>query len=106
MIRFPCSFDSSIGRFRLEDYVRELEVAVFSFDDLGQQFIVGRIAATQVLWAAAEIDDEPLFDVCDMPCRQAWHPVAHEAASSRLWQRRLRAAIRRPRRVADRRLAR
>ena len=26
MIRVSCSFDSSIGRFQLEDYVRELEV--------------------------------------------------------------------------------
>jgi hypothetical protein len=65
MIRLSCSFDSTIGRFRLEDYVRELEVAVFSFDDSGQQIIVGRIAATQVLWADAEIDGEPLFDICD-----------------------------------------
>ena len=65
MIRLSCSFVSSIGRFQLEDYVRELEVAVFSCDGLGQQIILGRIAATQVLWADAEIDGEPLFDICD-----------------------------------------
>jgi hypothetical protein len=65
MIRLACSFDSGIGRFQLEDYVRELEVAVFSFDERGQQFILGRIAAIQVHWADAEIDDEPLFDICD-----------------------------------------
>jgi hypothetical protein len=65
MIRLFCSFDSSIGRFELEDYVRELEVTVSSFDEGGQQVILGRVAATQVLWAAAEIDGEPLFDICD-----------------------------------------
>jgi hypothetical protein len=65
MIRLSCSFDSTIGRFHLEDYVRELEVAVFSFDEGGQQVLLGRVAATQILWAAAEIDSEPLFDICD-----------------------------------------
>ena len=65
MIRVSCSFDSSIGRFQLEDYVRELDVAVFAFDDVGQRVLVGRIAATQVRWADAEIDGESLFDICD-----------------------------------------
>ena len=65
MIRLSCSFDSSIGRFELEDYVRELEVDVFSFDENGREVLMGRIAATQVRWADAEIDDEPLFDICD-----------------------------------------
>ena len=65
MIRLSCSFVASIGRFQLEDYVRELEVAVFSFDDLGQEVVVGRIAATQILWMDAEIDGERLFDICD-----------------------------------------
>ena len=65
MIRLSYSFDVGIGHFHLEDYVRELDIAVFSFDGLGQQVILGRIAATQVLWSDAEIDDEPLFDICD-----------------------------------------
>ena len=65
MIHLACSFVSSIGRQQLEDYVRELEVAVFSFDELGQEVILGRIAATQVLWADAEIDGQSLFDICD-----------------------------------------
>ena len=65
MIRLSCSFVSSIGRQQLEDYLRELEVAVFSFDESGQEVILGRIAATQVLWADAEIDGESLFDICD-----------------------------------------
>jgi hypothetical protein len=65
MIRLSCSFDSSIGRFQLEDYVRELEVAVFSFDELGQEVTVGKIAARQVLWADAEIDGESLLHICD-----------------------------------------
>jgi hypothetical protein len=65
MIRLSCSFDSSIGRFQFEDYIRELEVAVFSFDELGQEVTVGKIAATQVLWADAEIDGESLLHICD-----------------------------------------
>ncbi len=65
MIRLSCSFDSSIGRFQLEDYVRELDVTVFAFDDGGQRVLVGRMAATQVRWADAEIDGESLFDICD-----------------------------------------
>ena len=65
MIHLSCSFDACIGRFELEDYVRELEVAVISFDELGQQVILGRLAATQIRWADAEIDGEPLFDICD-----------------------------------------
>ncbi len=65
MIRLSCSFVATIGRFDLGDYVRELEVAVLSYDDLGQEIILGRIAVTQVLWMAAEIDGEPLFDICD-----------------------------------------
>ena len=40
-------------------------MAVFAFDDGGQQVLVGRIAATQVHWADAEIDGESLFDICD-----------------------------------------
>ena len=43
MIRVSCSFHSSIGRFQLEDYVRELDVAVFAFDDVGQQVMVGKL---------------------------------------------------------------
>ena len=35
MIHLSCSFVSSMGRQQLEDYVRELEVAVFSFDESG-----------------------------------------------------------------------
>ena len=65
MIRLSCSFVSSIGRHQLEDYVRELEVAVFLFDESGHEVILGRIAATQVLWADAEIDGESLFDICN-----------------------------------------
>jgi hypothetical protein len=40
-------------------------VAVFSFDESGHEVILGRIAATQVLWADAEIDGKSLFDICD-----------------------------------------
>ena len=65
MICLSCSFVSSIGRHQLEDYVRELEVAVFSYDESGHEVILGRIAATQILWANAEIDGESLFDICD-----------------------------------------
>ena len=65
MILLSCSFDSSIGRFQLEDYVRELEVAVLSFDALGQEVTVGKIAATQILWADAENDGESLLHICD-----------------------------------------
>ena len=65
MLRLSCTFDSSLGRFQLEDYVRELEVIVFSFDENGRQYTVGRIAATQVRWADAELDGESLFDICD-----------------------------------------
>ena len=65
MIHLACSFVASIRREQLEDYVRELEVAVFSFDESGQEVILGKIAATQVLWADAEIDGESLFDICD-----------------------------------------
>ena len=63
MIRLSCSFVSSIGRHQLEDYVRELEIAVFSYDESGHEVVLGRIAATQVLWAAAEIDVQSLFDL-------------------------------------------
>ena len=65
MIRLACSFVASIGRHQLEDYVRELEVDVLAFDKSGQEVLVGRIAATQVLWADAENDRESLFDICD-----------------------------------------
>jgi hypothetical protein len=65
MIRLSCSFAASIGRHQLEDYVRELEVGVFGFDESGHEVLVGRIAATQVLWADAESDGESLFDICD-----------------------------------------
>ena len=50
---------------QLEDCGRELEVAVLSCDESGAQVIVGRSGATQVLWAAAEIDGASLFDICD-----------------------------------------
>jgi hypothetical protein len=65
MIHLSCTFESSIGRHQLEDYVRELEITVLSFDELGQNVMVGKIAATQVLWADAELDGESLFDICD-----------------------------------------
>jgi hypothetical protein len=65
MIRLACSFVASIGRHQLEDYIRELEVDVFAFDESGHEVLVGRIAATQVLWADAENDRESLFDICD-----------------------------------------
>jgi len=65
MIRLSCIFESSIGRHQLEDYVRELEITVFSFDVLGQEVTVGKIAATQVLWANAENDGESFLHICD-----------------------------------------
>lgn len=65
MIRLSCFFGSSIGRHQLEDYVRELEITVLSVDELGQEVTVGKIAATQVLWANAENDGESLLHICD-----------------------------------------
>jgi len=65
MIRLSYVFESGIGRHTLEDYVRDMEVTVFSFDEPGKYVVLGRIAATQVLWGDADIDGEPLFDICD-----------------------------------------
>ncbi len=65
MIRLFCSFDSSIGRHHLEDYVREVRIDVRTLDASGQEVIVGKIAATHVLWADAEVDGESLFDICE-----------------------------------------
>ena len=65
MIRLETRFRAPIFRGDVSDYVRELEITVFAFSENGEDIVVGRIAATQVMTAEAELDGENLFDVFD-----------------------------------------
>lgn len=65
MIDISCQFYAPLGRTYEADYVRSLKLSIVSSDNLGNEVILGRISADQILVATAELDDQNLFDVCD-----------------------------------------
>src|SRR5690606_16761300 len=61
-----CRFTAPVCRQDLDDYVREIEIDVLSYDeDVLDTYIVGKITLNQILWSQATVDGESLFEVCD-----------------------------------------
>jgi hypothetical protein len=61
-----CHFTSPIARTEHDDYVREVTVEIRAFnEDAGEDYLVGKIALSQVLWNDAVADGVSLFEICD-----------------------------------------
>src|SRR5262245_60266413 len=65
-MRLDVTFSASVGRTDLDDYVRHLEITVTCSDEDGlNEYVVGKLAMDQILWADAQADGVSLFEVCD-----------------------------------------
>jgi hypothetical protein len=65
-MRLHCEFSTPVARTGLDDYVRHLEISVGCYDeDALREYVVGKLAVDQVLWADAITDGVSLFDICD-----------------------------------------
>ena len=59
-------FSTPVARTDLGDYIRHLEINVGCYDeDALNEYIVGKLAMDQILWANALVDGVPLFEICD-----------------------------------------
>jgi hypothetical protein len=65
-VRQHCKFGTAVARTDLDDYVRHLEVRVGGYDEEGvNEYVVGKLAMDQILWADAIVESESLFEICD-----------------------------------------
>ena len=61
-----CNFTAPIARTMQHDYVREITIDIRCFDEAGaNDYLVGRIALSQVLWNDARAESQSLFEICD-----------------------------------------
>jgi hypothetical protein len=65
MIEVHCTFRAGIGRGACDDYVRAVRFDVVADDELGNQFVIGKMNADQLLVFDAVHDGLRLLDVCD-----------------------------------------
>ena len=78
MIFISCQFETPIHRSDYSDYVRALQLDVLGWDADGNRFLLGKIAADQVLISDAQNHGMPLFDVCDQDSQglyEAWEAL-------------------------------
>src|SRR5437588_13006854 len=65
-MRLDVEFSASVARIDLDDYVRHLEISVVCHDEeFLNEYVVGKLAMDQILWADAQTDGVSLFEVCD-----------------------------------------
>jgi hypothetical protein len=65
-MRLNVEFSAAVGRTDLDDYIRNLEITVTCYDEEGlSEYVVGKLALDQILWADAQTDGVSLFEVCD-----------------------------------------
>ena len=65
-MRLHCEFSTPVARMDLDDYIRHLEINVGCYDeDVLNEYIVGKLAVDQILWANALVDGVSLFEICD-----------------------------------------
>ncbi len=65
-MRLNVEFSAAVGRTDLDDYIRNLEITVTCYDEDGlNEYVVGKLALDQILWADAQTDGVSLFEVCD-----------------------------------------
>jgi hypothetical protein len=65
-MRLNVEFSAPVARTDLDDYVRHLEITVTCYDeDCVNEYVVGKLAMDQILWADAQVDGVSLFEVCD-----------------------------------------
>jgi hypothetical protein len=65
-MRLNVEFSAAVGRAHLADSIRHLEISVTSYDEDGlSEYVVGKLAMDQILWADAQLDGVSLFEVCD-----------------------------------------
>lgn len=65
MIYLDCGFSTSISRTESEDYIRALDLSVYSYDEDGTKIVLGKFGADLLLLADAQLDGEDIFDICD-----------------------------------------
>lgn len=65
-MRLHCEFSTSVARTDLDDYIRHLEISIGCYDeDCLNEYVVGKLAMDQILWADAIVDGVSLFEICD-----------------------------------------
>src|SRR5215472_3403454 len=65
-MRLHCEFGAPVARTDLDDYIRHLEISVRCYDeDALNEYLVGKLAIDQILWAEAITEGVSLFDICD-----------------------------------------
>src|SRR3984893_15114068 len=65
-MRLHCELSTPGAGTDLGDYIRHLAISVGCYDqDALNEYIVGKLAVDQILWADALVDRVSLFDICD-----------------------------------------
>src|ERR1700730_17573747 len=65
-MRLHCELSTPGAGTDLGDYLRHLEISVGCYDeDALNEYIVGKLAVDQILWANALVDGVSLFEICD-----------------------------------------
>ena len=65
-MQLHCEFSIPVARSGYEDYIRHMEISVGCYDqNVTDEYIVGKLALDQILWADAIVDGVSLFDICD-----------------------------------------
>ena len=77
MIYPSCGLSTSLGRYEPDDYIRALDLSVYSYDERGHQIVLGKFEADQLLLLDAQVDSENLLDICDQDSQGLYE--VHEA---------------------------
>jgi hypothetical protein len=64
-MRLNVQFSAPVARTDLHDYLRHLEITVTCDDEGLDEYMVGKLAMAQILWADAQTDGVSLFEVGD-----------------------------------------
>ena len=65
-MQLHCEFSIPVARSDFDDYIRHIEISVGCCDrDATNEYIVGKLALDQILWADAIVDGVSLFDICE-----------------------------------------
>jgi len=65
MLNVSCQFSVPLGRFLDDDYIRNLNLSVVSWDEQGKEIVLGKISGDLLLLGDIENDGADLFEVCD-----------------------------------------
>lgn len=79
-MHLQCSFCAELFREEYYQYFHEFDIAVKEHDEVGKEHLVGRVLIDKLFWQTAQIDGEPLAEICDDDS-EGWYEV-HQAITS------------------------